>query len=161
MIHKERLWWIDPVPEMIKRDGLRWFWWLWLGWSAWVPYKSVYITANLVCLRFFWTALGLWILHTNHISLGLFTRANVHYIKTLSARGEHYNTFSQRLYILKHTSLHCNVLKVQYSVADPGFLSRIPDTNISIPGIKGKRHWIPDPESATKNLSIFSPTNGY
>jgi hypothetical protein len=45
------------------------------------------------------------------------------------------------------------------SVADPGSLSLIPDPNFSIPDSGSRVKKIPDPGSASKNLSIFNPKN--
>jgi hypothetical protein len=42
------------------------------------------------------------------------------------------------------------------SVADPGCLSRIPDTSFFHPESQ-----IPDPGSASKNLSILTPKSGF
>ncbi len=43
------------------------------------------------------------------------------------------------------------------SVSDPGCLSRIPDTTFFYPGSRIRIFSIPDPGSASKNLSIFNP----
>ncbi len=44
-----------------------------------------------------------------------------------------------------------------YSVADPGCLSRIPDPTFFHPGSRIRIVSIPDPGSASKNLSILTP----
>ncbi len=48
-------------------------------------------------------------------------------------------------------------LSLSSSVADPGCLSRIPDTTFFHPGSRIRTVSIPDPGSASKNLSILIP----
>jgi hypothetical protein len=47
------------------------------------------------------------------------------------------------------------------SVVDPGYLSRIPDPNFFHPGSRIRTVSIPDPGSASKNLSVLTPKNWF
>jgi hypothetical protein len=49
------------------------------------------------------------------------------------------------------------VRTVRYFVADPGCLSRIPDPTFFHPGSRIRTVFIPDPGSASNNLSILTP----
>jgi hypothetical protein len=51
------------------------------------------------------------------------------------------------------------ITDTESSVADPGCLSQIPDSTFFHPGSRIRTVSIPDPGSASKNLSILTPKN--
>jgi hypothetical protein len=57
------------------------------------------------------------------------------------------------------SAVFLNIWRIGYirvSVADPGFLSRIPDPTFFYPGSRIRTVSIPDPGSSSKNLSILT-----
>jgi hypothetical protein len=52
---------------------------------------------------------------------------------------------------------NCALIKVDCSVADPGCLSRMPDPTFFHTGSRIRTVSIPDPEAASKNLTILTP----
>jgi hypothetical protein len=63
------------------------------------------------------------------------------------------------LQLLEVTRIQRKIIRMilTTSVADPGCLSRIPDPTFFHPGSRIRTVSIPDPRSASKNLSILTP----
>jgi hypothetical protein len=109
--------------------------------EAFSPQKRTSSTLKPIFFLFLWVILPSWIrILAFPMRIGSSRPKSI----VIHNTGFHYQAFSS------------NITDVRNSVADPGSLSRIPDPNFFHPGSR-IRTVIPDPGSASKNLSILTP----